>query len=313
MKAVISGMVRPLLEGKLPDAIEPVWFMTPDEAKDAIVDADIAWADMNDPSAMRDVFLAGEKLKWVSTIYAGLDHFPVAELAERGTMVTNGVGINTIAVAEYAVMGMLSLAKNYPDVVRASDNREWLNSSPGTIELYETKALVIGYGAIGQAIAERLSGFGVAVTGVARTACPESNILGSNDWQGRIGEFDWVVLATPSTAETKQLLNADLLAAMKRESFIVNIARGDCIDQDAMIALLQSHHLGGAFLDVTTPEPLPSDHPLWSMPNVQLSMHLSGRAQRKMFPRSATLFIKNAQAFVAGEPLDNRVDLALGY
>lgn len=306
-------MVRPLLEGKLPDAIEPVWFMTPDEAKAQIVDADIAWADMNDPSAMRDVFLAGKKLKWVSTIYAGLDHFPVAQLAERGTIITNGVGINTIAVAEYAVMGMLSLAKAYPDVVRAADKGEWLNASPGTIELYDSKALIIGYGAIGQAIGERLKGFGVSVTGAARNARPDENILGSDDWQGRIGEFDWVILATPSTAQTKKLLTADLLAAMKRESFVINIARGDCLDQDALIALLQSNHLGGAFLDVTTPEPLPADHILWSMPNVQLSMHLSGRAQRKMFPRSAALFLQNAQAFVTGDALTNTVDLALGY
>ena len=312
-KAVISGMVRPLLEGQLPDGIEPVWFMTPDEAKAQIADADIAWADMNDPSAMRDVFLAGEKLKWVSTIYAGLDHFPVDALAQRGTIVTNGVGINTIAVAEYAVMGMLSLAKGYPDVVRAADKAEWLNASPGTIELYDSKALIIGYGAIGQAIGERLKGFGVDVTGAARTARPDENILGRDDWQSRIGEFDWVILATPSTTQTRQLLDADLLAAMKRESFVINIARGDCVDQDALVALLQSRHLGGAFLDVTTPEPLPADHILWSLPNVQLSMHLSGRAQRKMFPRSAALFLKNARAFAAGETLENMVDLARGY
>lgn len=306
-------MVRPLLEGQLPEGIKPIWFMTPDEAKSEIADADIAWADMNDPSAMRDVFLAGEKLKWVSTIYAGLDHFPVKELAQRGTILTNGVGINTIAVAEYAVMGMLSLAKAYPDVVHAADKREWLNASPGTIELYDSKALIIGYGAIGQAIGERLKGFGVHITGAARTARPDVNILGSQDWQGRIGEFDWVILATPSTAQTRQLLSAELLSAMKKESFVINIARGDCLDQDALIALLQSNHLGGAFLDVTSPEPLPADHILWSMPNVQLSMHLSGRAQRKMFPRSAALFLKNVHAFVAGEPLTNTVDLSLGY
>lgn len=312
-KAVISAMIRPLLEGKLPDGIEPVWFMTPQEAEAEIADADIGWVDMNDPRAMKQVLLAGEKLKWVSTIYAGLDHFPVDTLAQRGTLVTNGVGINTIAVAEYAVMGMLSLAKGFPDVVRAQDKREWLTASPGTVELYESRALIIGYGAIGRAIGERLKGFGVEVTGVARTARPDDGVLGADDWQGQIGDYDWIILATPSTAQTAALLGADHIAAMKREAFLVNIARGDCVDQDALIAALAARRLGGAFLDVTTPEPLPEEHPLWSLPNVQLSMHLSGRAQQKMFPRSAALFLRNAAAFVAGQPLENQVDLTLGY
>ncbi|MEO1045819.1 MAG: D-2-hydroxyacid dehydrogenase [Pseudomonadota bacterium] len=312
-KAVISALIRPLLEGKLPAGIEPLWFMTPEEAKAEIADADIGWVDMNDPRAMKDVLLAGERLKWVSTIYAGLDHFPVEALAARGTMVTNGVGINTIAVAEYAVMGMLSLAKGYPDVVRAADRREWLTASPGTVELHDSKALIVGYGAIGRAIGERLRGFGVEVTGVARTARPEQGIWGAGDWQNRIGEFDWIILATPSTSETTALLGSDAIAAMKPEAFLVNIARGDCVDQPALIAALEARRIAGAFLDVTTPEPLPEDHPLWSLPNVQLSMHLSGRAQQKMFPRSAALFLRNAAAYVAGEPLENRVDLTLGY
>lgn len=312
-KAVISGMIRPLLEGQLPPEIEPVWFMTPQEAEAEIADADIGWVDMNDPKAMKQVLLAGEKLKWVSTIYAGLDHFPVAALAERGTVVTNGVGINTIAVAEYAVMGMLSLAKGFPDVVRAQDKHEWLTASPGTAELYESRALIIGYGAIGQAIGARLRGFGVDVTGAARTARTDQGILGAHDWQHRIGEFDWIILATPSTAETASLLGPDHIAAMKCEAYLVNIARGDCVDQDALIDALKARRIAGAFLDVTTPEPLPDDHPLWSLPNVQLSMHLSGRAQQKMFPRSAALFLRNAAAFVAGQPLENQVDLTLGY
>ncbi|MEM1132617.1 MAG: D-2-hydroxyacid dehydrogenase [Pseudomonadota bacterium] len=312
-KAVISAMIRPLLEGHLPEGIQPVWFMSADEAKAEIADADIGWVDMNDPLAMKDIVLAGENLKWLSTIYAGLDHFPVTELAERGTIVTNGVGINTIAVAEYAVMGMLSLAKGYPDVVRAADKREWLGASPGVVELHETKALIVGYGAIGRAIGERLTGFGVEVTGVARTARPDQGILGADDWQGRIGEFDWIVLATPSTAETASLLGKEDIAAMKPEAFLVNIARGDCVDQDALIEALSAKRLAGAFLDVTTPEPLPTDHILWSLPNVQLSMHLSGRAQQKMFPRSAALFLRNAAAYVEGKPLENQVDLTLGY
>lgn len=313
VKAVISAMVRPLIEGQLPDNIDVTWAMTAEEATTAIATADIAWVDNNNPKAMRDIVLAGEHVKWLSTIYAGMDHFPVKELAERGTIVTNGVGINTIAVAEYAVMGVLTLAKNYPEVVRSADKKEWLTASPGVMELYESKALVIGYGAIGRAIGERLAGFGVDVTGVARTARPDEGILGKDDWKARIAEFDWIILATPSTAETKEILGAAEIAAMKKEAYLVNIARGDCVDQDALIAALQAHKIMGAFLDVTVPEPLPADHILWTLPNVQLSMHLSGRAQSKMFQRSAALFLDNIGRYLRGEELRNQVDLSLGY
>lgn len=312
-KAVISGLVRPLLEPHLPDAIDVTWILTPEEAEAAIVDADIAWVDMNDPRAMNRVISAGDKLKWVSTIYAGLDHFPVEKLASQGTVVTNGVGVSTLPVADYAVLGVLSLAKGYAEVVRASDRREWLTASPGTFELSDSKALVIGYGAIGSAIGERLKAFGVEVTGVARTARPDEGIIGPDDWQSRIAEFDWIVLATPSTSETQALLGAREIAAMKSESYIVNIARGSCIDQEAMIEALQANRIGGAFLDVTTPEPLPEDHVLWTLKNVQISMHLSGRSQRLMFDRSAGLFLRNADKFLAGEPMENTVDLSLGY
>ena len=312
-KAVLSAMVRPLIEAQLPEGITPHWFMSADEAKAEIADAEIAWVDLNDPRAMRDVVSAGKNLKWLSTIYAGLDHFPVKQLASQGTVMTNGVGINTIAVAEYAVMGILNLAKDYPAVVHAADKGEWLQQSPGVVELFETKALIIGYGAIGRAIGERLSGFGVDVTGVGRTARPDQGILGANDWQARIGEFDWIVLAMPATDETEAMFGAQELAAMKNEAFLVNIARGSCVDQDALVKALQDKIIAGAFLDVVTPEPLPADHVLWTLPNVQLSMHLSGRAQSKMFQRAAALFIQNANAWVNGTEMTNIVDLSLGY
>lgn len=312
-KAVISALVRPLLESSIPQGVDVAWIGSAEEAVREVADADIAWVDMHDKQAMRDVMLAGTQLKWVSTLYAGLDHFPVEELTARATRVTNGVGINTIAVAEYAVLGMLSMAKGYADVVRAADKRDWLWASPGTIELFETRALIIGYGAIGSAIGDRLNGFGVAVTGVARTARPDQGILGMDDWRGQIGDYDWVILATPATRETDALIGGDELAAMKSEAILVNIARGECVDQDALIAALKAKSIAGAFLDVTTPEPLPADHELWTLPNVQMSMHLSGRAQSRMFQRSAALFADNLGRYVRGEPLVNEVDLALGY
>lgn len=312
-KAVISALVRPLIEPAIPEGVTVAWIASTEEALREVVDADIAWVDLHDKQAMRNIIAAGKKLQWVSTLYAGLDHFPVEQLQAGGTRVTNGVGINTIAVAEYAVLGILSMAKGYADVVRAADRREWLWASPGTTELYETRALIIGYGAIGAAIGQRLKGFGIDVTGVARTARPDEGILGADQWRARIGDFDWVVIATPATRETDALIGGEELAAMKPEAVLVNIARGECVDQDALIAALKDKSIAGAFLDVTTPEPLPADHELWSLPNVQISMHLSGRAQTKMFQRSAALFADNLGRFMRDEPLINSVDLALGY
>ena len=312
-KAVISALVRPLLEGAIPQGVDVAWITSAQEAVREVADADIAWVDMHDKQAMRDVILAGEKLQWLSTLYAGLDHFPVEELKARGTRITNGVGINTIAVAEYAVLGILSMAKGYADVVRAADRREWLWASPGTIELSGTRALIIGYGAIGSAIGDRLRGFGVEVTGVARTARPDTGVLGADGWRDKIGEYDWVIIATPATYETDALIGTAQLTAMKPEAVLVNVARGECVDQDALIAALKDKTIAGAFLDVTTPEPLPADHELWTLPNVQISMHLSGRAQTRMFQRAAALFADNLGRFMRGEPLVNSVDLTLGY
>ena len=312
-KAVISALVRPLLEGAIPQGLDVAWITSAQEAVREVADADIAWVDMHDKQAMRDVILAGEKLQWLSTLYAGLDHFPVEELKARGTRITNGVGINTIAVAEYAVLGILSMAKGYADVVRAADRREWLWASPGTIELSGTRALIIGYGAIGSAIGDRLRGFGVEVTGVARTARPDTGVLGTDGWRDTIGEYDWVIIATPATHETDALIGTAQLTAMKPEAVLVNVARGECVDQDALIAALKDKTIAGAFLDVTTPEPLPADHELWTLPNVQISMHLSGRAQTRMFQRAAALFADNLGRFMRGAPLVNSVDLTLGY
>lgn len=100
---------------------------------------------------------------------------------------------------------------------------------------------------------------------------------------------------------------------MKPDAWLINIARGDMVDQDALIAALTKKTIAGAFLDTVTPEPLPADHPLWSAPNTLHSMHLSGRSQTKMFQRAAALFLRNFDAFLAGEPMENVVDLGAGY
>ncbi len=153
------------------------------------------------------------KLKWLNSIYAGLDFMPLQALQERGVTVTNGVGINAITIAEYIVMMMLSHAKGYRDVVRAQDRHEWLLDSPGKRELYGEKVLLLGMGAIGSLAKTRLEAFGMDVVPVRRSGA--DGALKPDEWRSRLGEFDWVILAVPATDETRGMIGAEELAAMK--------------------------------------------------------------------------------------------------
>ncbi|WP_299650913.1 D-2-hydroxyacid dehydrogenase [Sphingomonas bacterium] len=312
MKAVLPALARPLLEPGLPSDLDVVWFTSRAEATAGIADADIAWVDMTPSSLVAEVIAAsGPSLKWISTIYAGLDAFPLDLLRDREVTVTNGAGVNAYAVAEYAVLGVLAAAKRFDEVVRAQDRHDWLRDSPGKVELFDTRALVVGYGSIGQLIGERLRAFGVDVVGVTRSG--RDGTITPDKWRAKLGEFDWIVLAAPSTDETKAMIGTAELAAMKPTAWVINIARGDMIDDDALLAALQEGRIGGAFLDPTSPEPLPPEHPLWAAPNCMITMHLSGRSQTKMFQRAAALFLENLAAFRAGLPMKNKADLRAGY
>jgi phosphoglycerate dehydrogenase-like enzyme len=172
--------------------------MSAEEAKSAVADAEIGWFDMNDQQAMAETLRAAKQLKWLNSIYAGLDFLPMDVLIERGITVTNGAGINALTIAEYVVMGMLNIAKGYREVVRAQERHEWLLDSPGKRELAGSKALLLGYGAIGKLIEPRLAGFDVDVSVVRRS--PGENTLGPDEWRSRLSEFDWIILAVPKAA-----------------------------------------------------------------------------------------------------------------
>ncbi len=309
--ATLPALIRPLIESRLPDWLDVRWFVTKDEAFALAPTAEIGWFDMYDKADMATAIAAATQLKWLNSIYAGVDGMPLDLLAERGVTYTNGAGINAITIAEYVVMGMLTVAKGYDDVVRARDRHEWLQDSPGKIELAGTKALLLGAGAIGGLIRTRLEAFDVALTTVRRTPGPGD--LGPDDWRARLGDFDWIILAVPATNETDGMIGASELAAMKRSATLINIARGAVVDQDALVTALTKKTIAAAFLDVTSPEPLPPAHPLWSLPNAHISMHLSGRAQDRMFVRAAERFLDNLNRYGKNAPLSNRVDLTRGY
>ena len=309
--AVLNALIRPLVEPSLPRWLEAEWFTTTAELMEMAPRAEIGWFDLWDKAKMTAAIDAATRLKWLNSIYAGVDHLPLGLLDARGVTDTNGAGINAITIAEWVVMGMLSMAKAYPAIVRAGDARQWLDDAPGKRELYGSKALLLGYGAIGQLVEQRLAAFGVEVVKVRRSGGADA--LRPDEWRARLGEFDWVLLALPATPETEGMIGAAELAAMKADCVIVNVARGTVIDQPALVAALHAGQIAGAFLDVTEPEPLPADDPLWSAPNVQITMHLSGVAQTAMYQRSAARFLANLERWHDGQPLLHQVDLKLGY
>jgi len=300
-----------LLGGRLPDWIEPRWWDTPESLLDLAPDAEIGWFDMHEKAVPLAAIGLAEGLRWLNSSYAGVDWMPLAELHQHGVALTCGSGLTAVQVAEFAVMTMLAVAKDYPAVVRAQDRHEWLPVPPGTRELAGSRALMVGFGAIGQAIGRMLNGFGVEVVPVRSRG--GQGALGPDEWRGQLGQFDWIVLALPGTVDTRGIIGAAELSAMKREAVLVNFARADCIDQDALTAALTESQITAAVLDLTDPEPLPPEHPLWSLPNAHITMHLSGIPTPASQARAAERFLRNCERFRTDEALEGQVDLLRGY
>ncbi|HMP57657.1 MAG TPA: D-2-hydroxyacid dehydrogenase [Novosphingobium sp.] len=308
---VLNAAIRPLLEARLPGWVEPRWFTAADDLMTLGPQAEIGWFDCWDFSAGPKAAALATRLRWLNTLGAGVDSFPLALLAERGVRLTNGAGLNAVPIAEYILMAMLTVAKGWREVVRAQERREWLAGPPGRQELCGSSALILGAGGIGGRLAELLRALGLAVTTVRRSPGPGD--LGMDGWRDRLGDFEWVIVLVPSTPQTEGMIGTAELAAMKPDAVLINFARGAVIDQDALVEALQARRIAGAFLDVTTPEPLPADHALWSLDNCHISMHLSGRSHANLFPRAVDRFLANLDRWQRGEPLESQVDLALGY
>ncbi len=303
--AVLPEYVRPLLEGRLPAWIEARWWGSPEELVSLAPDAEIGWFDLHVKAPALRAIAAAEGLRWLNSSYAGVDWMPLAEFERRGVRLTCGSGLTANQVAEFALLSMLAVAKDYPAVVRAQDRHEWLAVPPGTRDLFGSRALVLGYGAIGQAIGRALEALGVDVLAVSSGR--------QRGWRSHLGEFDWIVLAVPGTPQTRGMIGAAEIAAMKPEAVLVNFARADCVDQPALVGALRERRIAAAVLDLTDPEPLPAEHPLWSLENAHITMHLSGIPTAASQARAAERFLRNCERFRAGEPLEAQVDLARGY
>jgi phosphoglycerate dehydrogenase-like enzyme len=310
VKVVLPERVRPVLS-RLSYDPEIAWYTDTDTCVAAMPEAEVLWVDFglkNIESAIE----AGRDLKWVTTAATGVDGWPLALLDKRKLVLTNGAGIGSIPISEYVVMGLLAGIKGLPALVRAQDRHEWLKRPPSLAEMHGKRALIYGYGGIGRAIAQRLRPFGVLVTGVRRNPGDEAGVIGTTDWETRLPETDLLILSVPLTGATTTLVGAAQLAALPKGAWVANIARGGLIDEPALIAALKSGHLGGAYLDVTAPEPLSPESELWALPNVVLTPHTSW-ATELLVERAAEIFLDNLDRYGRGEALKNVVDLSQGY
>ncbi|MGA1769907.1 MAG: NAD(P)-dependent oxidoreductase [Steroidobacteraceae bacterium] len=235
-----------------------------------------------------------------------------------GVVLTCARGVYADEVADHAMALLLGVARGLREAVEAYGERRWGRWTLPT--LAGRRALVLGWGATGQAIGRRLEGFGVSVTGVRRRT-PTEDAIGRTDgvvihhpttWRGELGHTDLLVIALPLTPDTEGCIGVQELASLPDDAIVVNVGRGAIIDQRALFATLRSGRLRGAGLDTLASEPPPADDPAWDVPRLLLTPHV-GRSLEVAPPKWESLFEDNLRRFVRGEPLQNVVDRSAGY
>jgi phosphoglycerate dehydrogenase-like enzyme len=237
------------------------------------------------------------RLQVVQTLTAGVEH--IRSYVPDGVTLCNARGVHDASTAELALALTLASLRGIPEFVRAQARGEWAFETRPS--LADRTVLVVGYGSIGAAIERRLLPFECDVLRVARTA--RDGVAGLDALPTLLHEADVVIVIVPMTPETEGMVDAEFLAAMKDGALLVNVARGPVVRTDALLAELTSGRLRAA-LDVTDPEPLPADHPLWAAPGLLLSPHVGG-ATSAMWPRAYDLVGRQLDRFVHGQPLDN--------
>lgn len=265
-------------------------------------------------TAVRDVWEHADSLRWIHVAAAGVDTLLFPELVDSGVVVTNSGGIFDRPIAEFVLGSILAFAKDIPGSLRRQQAGIWEHRETERID--GCTALVVGTGAIGRETARLLDAVGMAVSGVGRTerdGDPDFGVVhASIDLAKVVGGVDYLVMIAPLTDATHGMVDAGVLAAMKPRARIINVGRGELIQEEALVGALREGHIAGAALDVFSTEPLPAESPLWDMENVLISAHLSGDALGWL-ERLSDLFLGNADRYRRGEPLLNVVDKALGY
>lgn len=268
-----------------------------------------------DPAYLDAIPARTPSLRWIQGIAAGAGElFRCASLRESSVEVATARGVHDDPLADFALMAVLANGKRL-DVLRAQQAERRWQEIPN-VPLAGQVMCVVGLGSIGAAIATRARAFGMRVTGVRRTARPSElaeRVHPPAEIRTAVADADYVAVTLPGTRETRALIDAGTIAAMKPGAYLVNVGRGSVIDEDALTEALRSGHLAGAALDVFATEPLPVESPLWDLPNVIVSPHSTAVMPGTSIERMVDLFCTNLRRDLAGEPLLHLADKDAAY
>ncbi len=266
---------------------------------------------LEDLQRFYEVMRASPHLAWVHVHSAGADRPIFAELRQRGIKVSTSSGANAQPVAHTALGAVLALGRRFPDLWAAQQAQRWapLVRNPDVHDLTGQTAMVVGIGRIGSEIARMLQAIGMQVVGVTRSelsgrSAHSPEVCTYAEMAAHLPRTHYLILACPLSPLTQQLVNAHVLSSLPQGACVVNVARGEVVDQAALIAALQSGHLGGAFLDVFETEPLDTACPLWRLPNVIISPHTAGHFAEHA-DRVQSLFLDNLGRFLSDTHLHN--------
>ncbi|MDD3164659.1 MAG: D-2-hydroxyacid dehydrogenase [Oscillospiraceae bacterium] len=281
----------------------------------ALLDADAAFGEPTwEELAMMP------QLRWIQMSWSGVDYYYNRRaLFPPQITLTNATGVYGATIAEHIFSVVLALFRGLPTYFAQQKAGIWRDA--GRQKTLEGKTvLILGAGDIGTALARRLRPFACRVLGVRRAALPlpdcYDGTYGLAQLDALLPQADVVVCCLPNTPQTQHLLGRQQLLAMKRDAVLVNVGRGNLIVTDELISVMQGGHLYGAALDVTDPEPLPPENPLWQMPNVILTPHAAGVGSGHLVEtedKIVALACRNLRRYLAGEPLENIVNLLDGY
>lgn len=256
----------------------------------------------------RDAFL--DSVAWVQSIQAGVDRFPLDAFERAGVVLTNSTGIHGASVGEMVVGYMVALARNLHGYVGQQRRREWKRPDwDRPFVLSGKRVCVVGLGTLGRGIATRANALGMTVSGVKRTVEPVEDVetvYPSDELRSAIADARFVALAVPLTDETRHLVGAAELEAMREDAYLINVARGRVLDENALVDALRAGTIAGAALDVFETEPLPEDSPLWDLDSVLLTPHVAA-AVRSYYEDVADIVRENVERSRAGTELTNRV------
>lgn len=297
----------PGLEG-LPDGVALTTVSTAAELREHLPQADILLVTDFRTDLLESCWPAQHSIKWVHATSAGVDALLFPALVKSDLRLTNARGVFDLGIAEYVLGVVLLFAKDTLGNLRHQRSHEWRHRETELIS--RKKALIIGAGSIGGEVARLLSAVGMEVTGVARSARDApyfKQVVASDDLEEYLPSADYVVLTAPLTLATEGLINRARLVLMKPESVLINVGRGAVVVTDDLAEALRQQVIAGAALDVLEPEPLPDNHPLWDIPNVVISAHMSGDfvGWRRALGEQ---FLANLELWLADESLFNQVD-----